>query len=225
MLSECINAITSVTSSTSIDAPSDARLPPLFWTILRACRDLVKRGDPLVSFFDYVTMNPLCQFLPQHLAIESWLRTVLRVGVGEPFVVSTSHTMTRNHFLDEHSVHLMAFFAHDAKIGSDMVYRFTEADTSMSLTDMTLFQASTFEELNWNQLWTEWSSFPFSAHVFMQLLSVYHAPLKLVWVMEPSSLFSLLEFVTSASHNDMQRRALGSVFTSPALLELSEYVR
>jgi hypothetical protein len=140
-------------------------------------------------------------------------------------IVEASAQQTRSVFSNEHTVHLLAFFSQDAKGGADPAYRYMEVDSTTNSDELTLYQTANNEELNWNQLSVEWSNPPFSAHFFMQVLSIYHSPMKLAWVIEPLSLFMLLEYVSSSANKAIQQKCLGTLFTNKALANLSDHVR
>lgn len=152
-----------------------------------------------ISFYDFVVLSITCQWLPQNLRVEAWIRTILLKNINKEFLQSRDLIISKfykNHqFNNEHSPHLIPFMIIDEEKELNPCFSYLEIDYSSNYQDLILQQCIQDCELNWDDLEHKWNTFPFSLEFLMNLIWIYHQPLKLLFLISKLNIFRILENV------------------------------
>jgi hypothetical protein len=203
ILEDCVKLI----MKAELDVPLERLRFHEFIAVL--CIEHVKRnrleGD--ISFEAFIQNTALCQFLPQNLRIEAWIRSVLipNQAPKDTSIVAKFLKQGSLHCRNVHSKHLLAFFISKKDKSTPVLnpaytYIDTNSDPSISTEDLIFQQCLQCNELKWEALIREWSVFPYSLDFLLSLLLVYSQPLKLLATISHLALFNLFENATASRY-------------------------
>lgn len=158
-----------------------------------------------IGFYDFCLNSFLCQWLPQSMRVEAWIRTVLLSSKSPNLDKLITCTYAAIGHGNTHTLHLLAFLGERANnkialVDQSPAYSYLEFDNSINDQDLILQQCTQNNELNWNDLSYKWFNFPFSMNFLMSLLHAYHQPMKLLLLLSPLEIFRILENISVQSY-------------------------
>lgn len=182
-----------------------------------------------IPFERFVQQYQLCQWLPQFLRIEAWIRTVL---LSPKDVLNSSKELLVKKFLDGkkgtscHSNNLLIFLSEGNERASledeSPSYLHQDLDYSLNYRDLVLQQCVQGRELNWGDLSQRWKNFPFSLDFLMNLIRVYPQPLKILTLISTTNLFRILEN-TKKERFEIQIKILKESLTTEVIKLLEQF--
>ena len=179
--------------------------------LARLCASFVAKHadaeDMDVSYEEFVTSVPLCEWLPQRQRIEAWIATCLKDV--QPDVMPVLSNFQPGADTQTRSIWFYILTSCTSQAGSwakTPSYLCIGADRAVRLDELILQQTGRQNELQWDHLQQNASSLRFSFEFLMSLLRVYHLPLKLLAVIGPLGLISLMDHGLPPEYAEVYRQ-------------------